>query len=203
MNDQDNKADSSQQNHPQNQRSQAPQDHRSGPTPTAPSGMPMPQQFGQPTNPASAGVPPNVAPVAGNQQQSDPKPEDITPANFQLGKLFLDKISIKVPANNLTFDEEKFINLLAGSISLSKEEKKRIIDTIPKLRQEQIDELTRIFEDEREKFAQLSKKHLPKLEKLAQQHFQEWLDLEVSYKSDKRTEEDEAEADKIRKQLGI
>ena len=51
------------------------------------------------------------------------------------------KTTIKIPAHSLKFDEAYFIKLLAGSISLTRDEKKRIVDSIPKLRQEQVDEL--------------------------------------------------------------
>jgi hypothetical protein len=56
------------------------------------------------------------------------------------------------------FDEKYFIDLLEHSLSLSVYEKKRVVDAIPTLSQFQIDELTKVFEDEREEF----KKLLPK-----------------------------------------
>ncbi len=136
---------------------------------------------------------------------TDPKntTEDTSPANFQLGALFTEEIKITLPSSNLNYDEKYFIKLLAGSISLSRAEKKRIIDTIPKLRQEQIDELTRIFEEEKLKFSLLSNKHLPQLEKLAEQHYREWLDIEAEFAQIEKKNQDEAKADEIRKQLGL
>lgn len=56
------------------------------------------------------------------------------------------------------FEEANFLNLLEYSLSLSVTEKKRVIDAIPTLSQFQIDELTKVFVDEREEF----KKLLPK-----------------------------------------
>jgi hypothetical protein len=129
--------------------------------------------------------------------------EDKTPANFQLGIMLPAELSVPIPAHNLKFDEKKFLFLLAGSISLSKEEKRRIVEAIPKLRQEQVDELIRIFAEEKEKFAQLSKKHVPQLEKLAKQHFNDWMDLEADYKAKSKKDEDQAKADEIRKNLGL
>lgn len=203
MNDQQDTAQSDNQN----QQSQMPSQQNAGPIPTAPPGSTMPPNANQtaPTTDmgGSMGTSQGAGSMGAPTAAQPPKPEDTTPANFRLGQLFKEKLSIPIPSHNLNFDEEKFMKLLAGSISLSKEEKKRIIDTIPKLKQEQIDELIRIFEEEREKFAQLSKKHVPQLEKLAQQHFNDWMDLETSYKSDKKKEEDTAQADEIRKQLGI
>lgn len=130
-------------------------------------------------------------------------PEDTTPANFQLGTKFGPKLNVKVPKHSLNFDEEYFIRLLAGSISLSKDEKKRIIESIPKLKQSQIDELIRIFEEEKQKFAALSKKHVPQLEKLATQHHKDWMDLETEFQQDNKKKEDTGKADEIRKKLGI
>lgn len=138
-------------------------------------------------NPASAG-------------QSE---EDKTPANFQLGAMLSASLNIAVPAHDLQFDQQKFLRLLAGSISLSKLEKKRIIESIPKLKIEQINELMNIFEEEKQKFSQLSSKHVPQLEKLAKQHHQEWMDLETETKADQKKAQDTAQADEIRKQLGL
>lgn len=145
--------------------------------------------------PMQPGMPPQGAPV--------PQPEDTTPANFQIGAKLPPKLSIKCPSNNLKFDEEYFIRLLASSISLSKDEKKKIVETIPKLRQEQIDELINIFEEEKEKFAALSKKHVPQLEKLAEQHYKDWMALEEEVAQEGKKKEDQSKADEIRKQLGL
>jgi hypothetical protein len=132
-----------------------------------------------------------------------PEPEDTTPANFQIGKHLPPVINVKLPAHNLQFDEQAFLHLLAGSISLTKDEKKRIIDSLPKLRQAQIDELFRIFQEERRKFAELSKKHVEQLEKLEKQHAADWQDIELEQKAGEKKNEDEARAAEIRKQLGL
>ena len=54
-----------------------------------------------------------------------------------------------------SFDESNFIDLLEHSLSLSTFEKKRVIDAIPTLSQFQIDELIKVFEDERIEFRKL------------------------------------------------
>ncbi|MBT4916843.1 hypothetical protein HON58_00200, partial [Candidatus Peregrinibacteria bacterium] len=146
------------------------------------------------------GYPPQGMPPAGYPPQ---QPEDTTPANFQLGTKLPAQLKTKAPGSELKYDEEYFIRLLAGSISLSKDEKKRIIDSIPKLKQAQIDELVRIFEEEKQKFAALSQKHVPQLEKLAQQHFDEWMQLEDEQVQTGKKEEDSSKADEIRKNLGL
>jgi len=131
------------------------------------------------------------------------QPEDKTPANFQLGAKLPKVLNIPVPKHELKFDEQYFLRLLAGSISLTKDEKKRIVESIPKLRQAQVDELVKIFEDEKKKFAELSKKYTEQLEKLAQKHFEDWMDLENSYKLQKKSVEDDQKAEEIRKKLGL
>lgn len=133
-----------------------------------------------------------------------PPPEDTTPANFQLGAMFTEGIKIKLPEHPDTkFDDNTFLMLLASSISLSKVEKKRIVDAVPKLKQWQVDELINIFEEEKKKFAQLSKKHVPQLEKLAKQHYEDWKDLEMGQEQQGKQEEEQQKADEIRKSLGL
>ena len=156
-----------------------------------PQGMPPQGGYGMPP----AGYPPQGMPPMG--------PEDNTPANFKLGAKLPAVLKVKCPAHPLKFDETKFIKLLAGSISLSRDEKKKIVESVPKLKQEQIDELMRIFEEEKEKFAALSAKHVPQLEKLAEQHYQEWMQLEAEVEAEGRKKADTQKAEEIRKNLGI
>jgi hypothetical protein len=54
-----------------------------------------------------------------------------------------------------TFEESYFMELLEHSLSLSTFEKKRVIDAIPSLSQFQLDELVKVFEDERVEFRKL------------------------------------------------
>ena len=126
--------------------------------------------------------------------------------DFRFGSITakLDNGKIVVPAHpETTFDAEKFLTLLRGSISLTRDEKWRIIQAIPKLSQFQIDELQKILEDERRKFGELSPKHLLQLMKLEQKHGEDWKDLQsfMVQKDAKKQEQDQAEA--IRKQLGL
>ena len=166
-----------------------------------------PGQFGN-IGPASGSVPgmgmgAGIGTGAGTMPFGQQQPEDTSPANFQLGLLLPERLNVPVPGHETQFDEEKFIRLLASSISLSKDEKKRIIEAIPKLRDSQISELIRIFEEEKEKFAALSKKHVPQLEKLAKQHYNDWMDLEGDYQQQDRAQEDQSKADEIRRKLGL
>lgn len=102
-----------------------------------------------------------------------------------------------------TFDEMLFLTLLRGSISLTRDEKWRIIQAIPKLSQFQIDELQKILEEEHRKFTELSPKHLLQLMKLEQRHAQDWTDLQGITQQQSVKQEDQAQADEIRKQLGL
>ena len=61
----------------------------------------------------------------------------------------------------------------------------------------------RIFEEERKKFAELSAKHVDQLKKLEQQHFADWNDIELEQKASAKKNEDQAQADEIRKKLGL
>ena len=126
--------------------------------------------------------------------------------NYRFGTIAanLSNEKIATPAHpETTFDEQTFLTLLRGSISLTRDEKWRIIQAVPKLSQFQIDELQKILEDERRKFSELSPKHLLQLMKLEQKHGEDWKDLQsfMVQKDAKATEQ--AQADDIRKQLGL
>mgnify|MGYP001588341030 CR=1 FL=1 len=111
---------------------------------------------------------------------------------------------ILIPAHpNTTFDEQQFLTLLRGSISLTRDEKWRIIQAVPKLSQFQVDELQKILEEERRKFAELSPKHLAQLQKLEQKHAADWKDLQTVSIQEGVKQQDAGQAEEIRKQLGL
>lgn len=111
---------------------------------------------------------------------------------------------VKIPAHpNTQFDEKKFLELLAKSISLTKTEKQRIITSIPKLSQYQIDELMRIFEEEQKKFSELNKKHEDQLKEIEQKHKNDWNDIETQAKQDDKKKKDDEEATALRKKMGL
>ena len=111
---------------------------------------------------------------------------------------------VQVPAHpNTKFDEKKFLELLAGSISLTINEKKRIIESVPQLSQFQIDELMKIFDEERGKFAELEKKHADQISELEKQHAGSWQDLEAQKEEEAKKQKEEQEAEDIKKQLGL
>ena len=112
--------------------------------------------------------------------------------------------SVKIPPHpNTTFDEARFLELLAGSISLTINEKKKIIEAIPQLSQFQIDELIKIFDEEKVKFTELEKKHAEQLAELEKKHASSWQDLEAKSKEDTKKAEEQKKADDLRKSLGL
>ncbi len=112
--------------------------------------------------------------------------------------------NIDVPVHPETkFDEQAFLTLLRGSISLTRDEKWRIIQAVPKLSQFQIDELQKILQEERTKFSQLSPKHLKHLMQLERKHAEDWRDLQGVYLQQKAKQSETNQADEIRKQLGL
>jgi hypothetical protein len=84
---------------------------------------------------------------------------------------------IKLHSDEVEMDESNFLDLLKFSLSLNTMEKKRVIDAIPTLSQFQIDELTKVFSEEREKFKDLAKEHPEDIKKLVAKQQNEWLEL--------------------------
>lgn len=112
--------------------------------------------------------------------------------------------SIKIPPHpNTKFDEKKFVELLAGSISLTMTEKKRIIEAIPQLSQFQIDELMKIFDEEKGKFAELEKKHAEQVQELEEKHKESLVDETDKAEEEAKKKEEESEAEDIKKSLGL
>ncbi len=126
--------------------------------------------------------------------------------NYRFGSIAqaLTNEHISIPTHTETqFDEQNFLALLRGSISLTRDEKWRIIQAIPKLSQFQIDELQKILEEERFKFSQLSPKHLKHLMQLEKKHSEDWKDLQALNVQQQAKQVEQSQADDIRKQLGL
>ena len=126
--------------------------------------------------------------------------------NYRFGSITvrLTNENIAVPAHPETkFDEQAFLELLRGSISLTRDEKWRIVQAIPKLSQFQIDELQKILSEEKRKFSELSPKHLLQLQKLEQKHADDWKDLQALTVQEQAKTQESQQADEIRKQLGL
>ncbi|MDH3324276.1 MAG: hypothetical protein OEL89_01415 [Candidatus Peregrinibacteria bacterium] len=107
-----------------------------------------------------------------------------------------------IPAHpNTKFDEENFLILLEGSISLTMEEKQRVIDAIPRLKIEQINELIKIFTEERQKFAELENEFSDDVQKLKQEREKEILKTEDKKEEMGESEEAKKEAEELKKKL--
>lgn len=126
--------------------------------------------------------------------------------NYRFGTIAasLTNDKVEVPTHPETqFDQTNFLTLLRGSISLTRDEKWRIIQAIPKLSQFQIDELQKILDDEKRKFSELSPKHLLQLMKLEQRHADDWKDLQAFMVQKNVKKEEQSQMEDIRKQLGL
>lgn len=112
---------------------------------------------------------------------------------------------VQIPAHpNTAFDEQKFVQLLAGSISLTWPEKERIITAIPQLSQFQIDELLKIFEEEQQKFTELEKKHAEEVAKLEAQHSSGAMEAQQQKAEEDAVKAEEAkQQEELKKQLGL
>jgi len=183
-------------------------------------GQPIPQagtqQFPPPVDPnlpppPVGGVPPQGSfpppPMPGShhppQQTGPPPPPRPVDPNARVGQLNTrgGHIFVIPPHPNTTFDEENFLTLLEGSISLTMEEKQRVIDAIPRLRIEQINELISIFEEEKQKFSELESEFSDDVQRLKQER-----EREISIVGDKKEEEEEsneeaAQIEALRKSL--
>ena len=162
-----------------------------------------------PPHPADAGPPPPPVGVTATKEMGYDD-EDIKilgqVGNYRFGSITstLSNENVAVPAHSETnFDEQNFLTLLRGSISLTRDEKWRIIQAIPKLSQFQIDELQKILEEEKRKFSELSPKHLLQLQRLEQKHSEDWRDLQAIVVQQGARQEEAQQAEEIRKQLGL
>lgn len=106
------------------------------------------------------------------------------------------------PHPNTKFDEQKFKDLLADSISLSFNEKIQILKAIPKLNQFQIDELSKILEEEKVKLEELNRKHAEQLKAFEEKKKSgNWDSLANKAQEAAKKEQDQSEIDKLKGDL--
>ncbi len=137
------------------------------------------------STPAPAGDQAN--PAQGGAQPAANTPADPNARQGQLGTRGGHYLVIP-PHPNTQFDEENFLTLLEGSISLTLEEKNRVIEAIPRLSIEQINELIKIFEEEKQKFSELESEFADDVAKLKKER-------EMEIKMEENRQEEAAEAD--------
>lgn len=118
-------------------------------------------------------------------------------------------LAVKKPENEIFYDlasihpmsefiEIHFIDLLEHSLSLSVAEKKRVVDAIPTLSQFQVDELHKVFEDEREEFKKLLAKEGEVIRDLVIKAKEGWDQLRSIYVDEQREyEKQNADNDKM------
>ena len=159
-----------------------------------------------PTPPAGGGdqgATPPTPPADNGQNAGTPQPAapvDPNARGGQLGKR--DGHIFTIPAHpNTTFDEANFLTLLEGSISLTMEEKQRVIDAIPRLKIEQINELISIFEEEKQKFSELEKEFSDDVQKLKVERENEIKMHEVKAEENTQASDEAAEAEALKKKL--
>jgi hypothetical protein len=130
----------------------------------------------------------------------DQKPVDPSARGGQLPKRD-GHIFVIPPHPNTTFDDEYFLTLLEGSISLTMEEKNRVIEAIPRLKIEQVNELIKIFEEEKEKFAELEKEFSDDVQKLKKEREREIEITEVRKEEAAEGDSAKEEAEALKRKL--
>jgi hypothetical protein len=175
------------------QQQQGSQGGAQGGQPTPPPTQPDPQQQGGQTGTQGTGQDDQTAVTEPKRVVSDDEIGIGTVGDFST--------SIKIPAHNLKFDEMYFLKLMSGSISLMKEEKIKIIESVPKLSQFQVDELIRILEEEKRKFAELDEKHQTKIQELQKKQDEDWKYLEMKKQEDAEKSKADEEAKRLREQI--
>ncbi len=119
----------------------------------------------------------------GDDTPTPPRPPRITPPRKPENQIFYDLASIH-PLSD--FDEVYFLDLLEQSLSLSVTEKKRVVDAIPTLSQFQVDELHKVFEDEREEFKKLLSKEGEVIRDLVIKSREGWGQLRSIYEDEEK-----------------
>lgn len=78
-----------------------------------------------------------------------------------------------IAANNLQFNAQRLLELVASSYSLTYAEKIYFLDiAIGKISQEQVNQLMQVFENEQERFAKLHKEHNEKMAEIQKKYEQ-------------------------------
>ena len=154
----------------------------------------------QATPPQNGQTGQGVAPGAGGPPVPPPPPPRPKTPNDQIFTRFL--------VHPLTtFDEKYFLELLEHSLSLSTFEKKRVVDAIPSLSQFQIDELVKVFEDERVEFRKLMPTEGEIIKWLVVKAQNEWEQLKDIYieeeKANAKASDDARKAEELKKTLWL
>ncbi len=105
------------------------------------------------------------------------------------------------------FDESYFLDLLENSLSLNVYEKRRVIDAMPNLSQFQVDELIKVFVDEREEFKKLMATEWETIKELVIKQKEWWIQLADIYVQERLAQqkawEDQAKIDALKDSLNL
>ncbi|MBP8016990.1 hypothetical protein KAZ01_03185 [Candidatus Gracilibacteria bacterium] len=105
------------------------------------------------------------------------------------------------------FDESYFLDLLENSLSLNVYEKRRVIDAMPNLSQFQVDELIKVFVDEREEFKKLMATEGETIKELVIKQKEGWIQLADIYVQERLAQqkagEDQAKIDALKDSLNL
>lgn len=132
-----------------------------------------------------------------------PKDEGPVVPIWSFGRDASFRSNIKLPPHTTKVDDQLFLRLLAWSISLTIDEKKKIIENFWSLSQYQVDELIKIFEEEKSKFSALDVKHRDQLRALERQHAIAWDAFEAEGQQKAQSQVEDVQAEQIRKSLGL
>lgn len=108
---------------------------------------------------------------------------------------------IQLPPHQLQFDEKELRELLIDSVSLSFNEKEKILSAIGNLTQEQVDELLVILREEKGTLSSFDKKHRGELEEIDRQVQEEERELARELEEKLQKEKDSETIRKIREEL--
>lgn len=151
------------------------------------------------TNAGTPPVPPQNQPASAGGDQAAPVKIDPNATGTLAAR---DESFFKIPPHpNTQFDEANFLSLLEGSISLTLAEKQKVIEAIPRLSIEQINELINIFEEEKQKFKELESQYGDDVAKLKQQRESEFKVAESRQEEASEAEEEAAAAEALKRKL--
>ncbi len=154
-------------------------------------------------------------PQGGSQQGDDDATGSTGAANLDapidFARLFKEALTeskdfstaITLEKHELSLDNTLFLFLLAGSVSISIEDKKSIVNRVPGLSQFQADELIKIFLEEKEKFNRIALNDSEEVSRLREAAKRDWNMYEEEVMETLKKENEQSKAEELRKKLGL
>jgi len=110
-------------------------------------------------------------------------------------------LGIKVPDNSLSFNQDEFKELLADSIVISFDDKLQLIAAVPNMKQENIDGLLDLLQQERDQFVAIDAEQVDKLKALAKSFSEKQKKLSDLIDSKLKNKEERAILDEIKQEV--